>query len=128
MIGETSILEKNAKCTAAITTAFTIAKFGADDDTLALAGGIDRRTDRRVSAHHRECAAIRCALCLRGSPESSWAGRFTRGIWATSDADGKAVAAAPAAGVNASVVGRFMASGVDGDIVPLLIQLGRIQG
>ena len=40
----------------------------------------------------------------------------------------KGVAAAPAAGVNAAVIGKAMASGVDGDIISVLLAPGRIQG
>ena len=38
-MGETSLLEKHGKSTAAVASAFTICKPGADDDTFSLATG-----------------------------------------------------------------------------------------
>lgn len=46
----------------------------------------------------------------------------------TSDANGKGVKAAPAAGVNNRIVGLAMVSGVAGDIIPVLLKQGYIQG
>ena len=37
MMGQTSGIEKQVKCTATLATAYLIAKFGADDDTLSQA-------------------------------------------------------------------------------------------
>lgn len=57
-----------------------------------------------------------------------YGGTVTRGQWLTADAQGRAVAAAPAAGANAEVIGRAMLSGVSGDIGSVRIAPGRIQG
>jgi hypothetical protein len=46
----------------------------------------------------------------------------------TSDENGCAVKAAPAAGTNAQVVGKAMCSGVAGDIIPVLVVLSVMQG
>lgn len=46
----------------------------------------------------------------------------------TSDANGKGVKAAPAAGVNNRIVGFALTSGVSGDIIPVLIKIGYLQG
>ena len=81
-----------------------------------------------VFQHTTSAADEAVRVMLSGITRVKLGGTVVRGGWATSDADAKAVAAAPAAGVNASVIGRFMASGVDGDIVPLLLAPGRIQG
>lgn len=127
MMGQTRGIEKEAECTAAIGTAFTLAKFGADDDTLSLATA---STDGLVGVfqHTTENAGDRVRVMLSGISRIKLGGTVVRGGPATSDAAGKGVAAAPAAGVNASVIGRFLASGVSGDIVPLLIVPGQIQG
>lgn len=77
-----------------------------------LAGVIDNRVD-----------IILCDIA-----EVEYGGTITRGDWLTADANGKAVAAAPAAGVNANVIGRAMMSGVTGDIGTVLLAPGRIQG
>jgi hypothetical protein len=46
----------------------------------------------------------------------------------TSDANAKGVKAAPAAGVNNRIVGYALTSGVAGDIIPVLIKQGYVQG
>lgn len=55
-------------------------------------------------------------------------GTVVRGQLLTSDANGAAVAAAPAAGVNVQVIGFAITSGVAGDIIPYFGQRGVIQG
>ncbi|HEU4602029.1 MAG TPA: capsid cement protein [Steroidobacteraceae bacterium] len=55
-------------------------------------------------------------------------GNVTRGAKVTSDASGKAVAAAPAAGSNAQVIGVALVSAVSGDIFPVLISPQTMQG
>jgi hypothetical protein len=127
MMGQTSGIEKTAKCTAAIATENLIAKFGADDDTLSQATA---STEELVGVfqHTTANAGEAVRVMLSGITRVKLGGTVTRGGWGTSDANGKAVAAAPGAGVNAAVVGRFLASGVDGDVVSLLLAPGRIQG
>ena len=55
-------------------------------------------------------------------------GTVARGAPVTSDASGLAVTAAPGAGVNARVLGFALVSGVSGDVVPVLINQGLMQG
>ncbi len=55
-------------------------------------------------------------------------GTVTRGNRLTVNANGEAVAAVPANDTNMSVIGTALASGVDGDVIPVLISLGQIQG
>jgi hypothetical protein len=57
-----------------------------------------------------------------------YGGTVTRGDLLTSDSTGRAVTAAPAAGVNNSTGGRAMVSGVVGDLGSVSISLGSIQG
>lgn len=127
MIGQTSGIEKSVKCTAAIATAYLIAKFGADDDTLSQATA---STEELVGVfqHTTSAAGEEVRVVLEGISRVVLGGTVTRGNLITSDAGGKGVAAAPGAGVNAYVIGQTLASGVNGDIVPVHLMPGRIQG
>lgn len=55
-------------------------------------------------------------------------GAVARGAPVTSDANGKAVAAAPAAGANARIIGFAEVSAVSGDLAPILLAQGLMQG
>lgn len=55
-------------------------------------------------------------------------GTVVRGDPITSDATGQGVAAAPGVGVNARIIGFAEVSGVAGDVVPVQLSPGRIQG
>jgi hypothetical protein len=55
-------------------------------------------------------------------------GTVTRGQLVTADANGKAVAAAPAANVNAYYVGQATQSGVSGGVISIFVRPGIIQG
>lgn len=57
-----------------------------------------------------------------------YGGNVTRGQKLTADADGKAIAAAPAAGANAQIIGVAMLSGVAGDIGSVRIAPSVMQG
>ena len=127
MMGATSGLEKSVKCTAALATAYLIAKFGADDDTLAQATA---STEELVGVfqHTTTTAGEEVRVMLDGISRVVLGGTVVRGNYLTSDANGKAVSAAPGAGVNAYVIGQALASGVAGDIIPVHIEKTRIQG
>ena len=127
MIGKTTGIEKHVLCTAAISVAHTIAKFGANDNTLSVATA---STEELIGVfqHPTSAALANVRVMLTGITLIKLGGTVTRGGWITTDANAKGVAAAPSAGVNAAVIGRTMASGVDGDIVPVLLAPGRIQG
>lgn len=119
MMGETSILEKTAKCTAAVATQFLIGKFGADDDTLSQAAGA---TDSLIGIlqHITSAAGDDIRIMLEGISRCKLGGGVTRGGPITSDANGKGVAAV--AGQN--IVGFALASGVTGDIIPVYLKPG----
>lgn len=55
-------------------------------------------------------------------------GAITRGGYVTTDAAGLGVAPAPAAGTNNNVIGIALKSASSGDIIPVLLSPGRIQG
>lgn len=63
-----------------------------------------------------------------GIAEVVLGGTVAFGAPLTAGTAGKAVAAAPAAGVNARVVGTALCAGVAGDIIDVLVTLGQIQG
>lgn len=126
MMGATSGLEKSVKCTAAV-AAFTLAKFGADDDTMST--GV-AATDNVVGVfqHATVVAGEEVRVMLGGISRVKLGGTVARGDLIGSDASGQGVAVAPAAGTNNRIVGIALASGVSGDIIPMLIAPSRPQG
>ncbi len=70
----------------------------------------------------------RVDVVLFGITEVEFGGAVARGALFVSDANGKAVAAAPAAGVNNNVGGRALSTCAAGDIQPALIAPATIQG
>jgi hypothetical protein len=81
-------------------------------------------TDRLGAA----VAGDRIDVVRSGIAEVEFGGTVARGDPLTADASGRAVAAAPAAGANAYVIGFAEVSGVLGDIGSASILPGRIQG
>lgn len=63
-----------------------------------------------------------------GIAEVEFGGAVTRGGPVTADANGKAVAAAPGAGSNVRIIGFAEVSAVSGDIAPVWIAPGVMQG
>lgn len=70
----------------------------------------------------------RADVAVDGIVEVIAGGTITRGALLTSDANGAAVVAAPAAGTNNAVIGRAMVSAVAGDFFPVLLSQGSVQG
>lgn len=68
------------------------------------------------------------AVIMGGIAAVEYGGNVTRGALLTADTNGKAVAAAPAAGVNNRIIGVAMISGVSGDIGSVLVNPGAFQG
>ena len=104
-----------------------IVKAGATDGTVAVATsgadaiiGVNERLDvdngDRVDVIHSGIAEVVCG------------GNIASGGFLTASNAGVAVAAAPAAGVNARTVGLALSSGSAGDIIDTLLTLTRIQG
>ncbi len=140
MIGQTSGIEKSVKCGAPITTAFTIAKFDADDDTMVVATS---SSDELIGIfqHTTSAAGEEVRIMLTGISRLKLGGTVTRGQLITSDANGQGVAATQhthtentaatytqnATTQSASavrVIGKALASGVAGDIIPVLLAQG----
>jgi hypothetical protein len=106
---------------------YTIVKFGANDFGVTPAAA---STDPLVGVSTN-------LTVLSGAPVDVYhsdivyvklGGTVARNNWVTSDANANGVAAAPAAGVNASVIGIARQSGVVGDVIEVLLSPGRIQG
>ena len=120
------ILAKNAKAEAAV-AAYTIVKFGtADGQVLAAAAA----TDKLVGVTTDIPAAIneRCDYITNGRAEVLYGGAVTRGDMVTADASGRAVTAAPVAGVNNRIIGIAAVSGVLGDVGAVDIFPSTLQG
>lgn len=120
------LLTKSYKAEAAI-AAYRIVKLGANDDQVLQASAVG---DALIGLSNEVAAAIneRQDVIQSGIGEVTCGGAVTRGDFLTSDANGKAVAAAPAAGVNNNVIGRALQSGVAEDVIRVLVAPGRIQG
>lgn len=70
----------------------------------------------------------RVDVAHEGIADVEYGGTVTRGGLLTSDATGRAVAAAPGAGVNNRIIGVAVVSGAISDIGQVLIALGSLQG
>lgn len=126
MAGLSTTLTKNFKAEAAVARR-RIVKFGAADNAVLVGAA---STDKVFGISSEIDAAIGepCDVHIGGIAEVEYGGVVTRGDYLTSDGTGRAVAAAPGAGTNASIVGQAMVSGVLGDIGSATIFPGRIQG
>jgi hypothetical protein len=107
---------------------YRIVKFGANDGEVVqgaaatdLLIGVSCQPGA-VSAGQR-IDIVRCDMA-----DVEYGGVVTRGKKLTSDADGKAVEAAPAAGDNVHIIGIAEVSGIAGDIVPMYIEPSVMQG
>ncbi|MGI8395669.1 hypothetical protein ACRYWZ_04770 [Agrobacterium deltaense] len=103
-------------------------KFTANDGEVALATAptdvIAGVTDFPGGAADK----ARIDVVLFGPADIEIGGAVTPGASVTADATGRAVAAAPAAGVNNFVLGRVLVNGVAGDIAKAFVNPHRIQG
>ena len=120
------LLVRNFKAEAAI-AAFTIVKAGsADGQVLAGAAATDKLTG--VTTDIAAAINERCDVILAGVADVTYGGAVTRGDLVTSDATGRAVSAAPAAGANNRIIGVALVSGVAGDLGQVQISQCNFQG
>lgn len=126
MAGLSTILTKGFKAEAAVPPR-RIVKHGAADNAVVVGAA---STDKvfGVSAEIRAEIGEPCDVHMLGIAEVEYGGNVARDDYLTSDAVGRAVTAAPGAGVNAGIIGQAMVSGVLGDIGSTTIFPGRIQG
>lgn len=104
-----------------------VVKFGATDGSVLHATGA---TDRGIgiTAELPANAGERVDVVRSGIADVEYGATVVRGAKLVSDATGRVVTAAPAAGANVEVIGIAEVSGVLGDIVPLFISPGVMQG
>jgi len=110
-----------------VIAAYRIVKFGSSDTAAVQAAAA---TDSLIGVSELGATASgnSVSVIVEGIARVEYGGNVTRGQLLTSDANGKAVAAAPAAGVNNRVVGVAQVSGVSGDIGGVQISLANFQG
>jgi hypothetical protein len=110
----------------AIVAARRIVKFGSADTAVIQAAAA---ADLSIGVSDLGAASGEyCDVIIDGIALVEYGGNVTRGAKLTADADGKAIAAAPAAGANAQVIGIAMVSGVSGDIGSVRIAPSTMQG
>lgn len=103
-----------------------IVKFDATDSTVVQAAAA---SDMSIGVSDVGGSANEPTdIIIDGIALVEYGGTVTRGQPLTADANGRAVAAAPAAGVNARVIGFAMLSGASGDLGSVRIAPGLIQG
>ena len=106
-----------------------IVKFGAADGAVIQAAAAADLSFGVSDSLGATAAGDRCEVYTAGSGvEILVGGNITRGAKVTSDADGKAVAAAPAQGANAQVIGIALNSYAAGDIGDFLLAPSVMQG
>lgn len=106
--------------------AYTIVKFSADfivvpaaaatDNLVGVTTEVQSNTGDRVDVVHTE------------APYVQLGGTVTAGQWLTSDANGHAVAAAPASGAVANVIGMARFGGVSGDVIEVVMAPAQLHG
>lgn len=120
------LLLKNYTAEAAA-AAFRIAKHGSADGQVLQAAAA---TDALLGVYDSVAPAAgeRVDVVKAGIADVEYGGVVTRGAPLTSDASGRAVVAAPAAGSNVRIIGFAEVAGVLGDIGSVHIALGVMQG
>lgn len=107
---------------------FRIVKYGAADGAVINSAAA---ADKHAGvADSRGCAAAGDAVDVykSGTVDVEYGGNVTRGDPLTSDAVGRAVTAAPAAGANVRIIGFAEVSGVLGDIGEVDLRISVLQG
>ena len=116
---------KGFKAGAAIAKA-RIVKFDSADDTVVQAAAA---TDALIGVADLGAeSGGHVSVVMGGVAIVEYGGNVTRGAQLTADADGKAVAAAPATGANARIIGTAMVSGVSGDLGSVHLVPSSLQG
>ena len=121
-----AVLIKGGTAEAAV-AAYRIVKPGTTDGSYIQSAAA---TDFHVGVCESVGPAIgeRVDIVKVGIADVEFGGTVTRGQPVTADASGKAVAAAPGAGSNVRIIGFAEVSAVSGDIAPVLIAPGVMQG
>ncbi|MEQ1890289.1 MAG: DUF2190 domain-containing protein [Alphaproteobacteria bacterium] len=120
------MLSKNYRAEAAVAKR-RIVKMGATDGAVVV-GAAATDLIFGVSADIDAAITERVDVHVAGIAEVEFGGTVTRGGPVTSDATGRAVAAAPGAGVNNRIIGFALVSAVVGDVAPVILSQGVMQG
>lgn len=107
---------------------YRIVKFGSNDGEVVQGAAA---TDLLIGVVNIPAIAVtgnRVDVVRDGLVLVEFGGTVARGAVVTSDANGKAVAAAPATGVNNRIIGYAEVSAVAGDIADILLEIGTLQG
>jgi len=108
-------------------TAFRIVKRGtSDDEVLQGAAAADKVFG--IAGELGADIGERIDINQGGQPDVEYGGVVSRGDELVSDANGKAVKAAPAAGANVRIIGFASVDAADGDIGPMDYAPGVMQG
>lgn len=120
------LFTKNFRTAAAI-AAYRIVRLVTTDDQVQQASAVG---DFLIGVSTSIASLIndRCDVIMAGIAEVEYGGTVTRGALLTTDATGRAVVAAPAAGTNSRIIGFAMESGVVGDIGSVFLSPGSVQG
>lgn len=106
-----------------------IVKFGAADyGVVQAAAATDAMVGVAVSPNGAAAAGDRVDVAHDGIADVKLGGTVTAGAAITANASGQGVAAAPSAGANVRIVGFALTGGASGDIVPVKLSLGSLQG
>lgn len=122
-----TLLEKNYTAETAVIGG-RIVKFGSADGLVVQAAAA---TDLLIGVASRDFdagAGERIDIMTHGVASVRLGGNVARGQKLTADADGKAVAAAPAQGVNNQIIGIALVSGVADDVIDMRIAPSVMQG
>ncbi len=119
-------LNKNYTAEAAVKK-HRIVQFGSADGQVIYADSATAKSIG-VSMELDADAGDRVDVTRTGMPEVEYGGTIAAGDLLTSDAEGRAVVAAPGAGANARVIGIAEHAGVLGDIGCMALGFGSLQG
>lgn len=120
------VLNRNYTAQGAIPP-YRIVKHGTQDGTVTLAAAA---ADALIGVNEsvQPDDGQRCDIVKVGVADVEFGGAVTRGQPITADANGKGVVAAPGAGANVRIIGFAEVSAVAGDIGPVLLAPGLMQG
>lgn len=111
---------------------YTIVKFGAADDTVSPAAAATDLVFGIANEIGLTATDVTNGnmvdIVVDGIGEVVLGAAVTRGQKLTSDANGKATPAAPAAGANNQLIGVALKSGASGDVIPVLVEQSVMQG
>ncbi len=109
-------------------TKYRIVKLGASDGGYVQSAAATDFHAGIYSENFDVASGERLGIIKQGLADVEYGAAVTRGAPLTSDANGKAVTAAPAAGANVRIIGFAEVSGVAGDIGLAWVSPGLMQG